>query len=183
MYRFEALVILFSKSLLRHASTVSAVSDLVGESHFLPVLQDPTHGTSIDAPESVRRVIFCSGQIYAALHARRDREGIRDTAITRLEELHPFPWSDVQDTLARYPNAESIVWAQEEPRNGGAWQYVRDRFKAVFPRTDAHREQRILYAGRPTAAATAVGIKSLHEAQQQQLLELAFSVQARQGGV
>lgn len=137
---------------------------------------DKAHGKSIDEPESIKRVIFCSGQVYVALQTHREKAGMRDTAITRLEELHPFPWQEVQHALMQYPNAKSIVWAQEEPRNGGAWQYVRDRFETIFRQTDVYREQRILYAGRPTAAATAVGIKSMHEEQQQKLIEFAFSV-------
>lgn len=172
----EALVILFSKSLLRHALTVSHLTNFTEGSSFQPVLPDQEHGRSIDPPERIDRVIFCTGQIYAALQKHRDTAGIRDTAIVRIEELHPFPWQEVQENVEKYPNAKSLVWAQEEPYNGGAWQYVRDRFETILCRMGIHRDRRIVYAGRPTAAATAVGVKSMHENQQSKLLEDAFSV-------
>ena len=121
-------------------------------------------------------MILCTGQVYATLQKHRETAGIRDTAIIRLEELHPFPWQEVQDNLEKFVNAKTIVWAQEEPYNGGAWQYIRDRLETIVRRSNMHRDRRILYAGRESAAATAVGLKTLHEIQLKKLLEDAFSI-------
>ena len=106
---------LFSKSLLRHPLTVSSLDDFASGSTFQPVLQDSEHGRTIDAPEAISRVILCTGQVYATLQNHRETAGIRDAAIIRLEELHPFPWQEVQNSLERYPNAKTILWSQEEP--------------------------------------------------------------------
>lgn len=171
-----ALVIFFSKSLLRHPLTRSNISELTGTSTFQPVLEDPEHGSSIDEPSSISRVILCSGQVYATLHKHRLDNGIRDCAITRIEEIHPFPWAEVKANLEKYPNAKSIVWAQEEHYNGGAWHYMRDRLDTVAANTESLQGRRMLYAGRGTSAAAAAGLKTLHAAEEAQLLKDAFSV-------
>jgi 2-oxoglutarate dehydrogenase E1 component len=142
---------------------------------FCPVLVDPEHGRTINDPESISSLVLCTGQVYAALRKHREIEGIRDTAISRIEELHPFPFTEVQRNLNLYRNTKTIVWAQEEPYNGGAWHHVRDRIETILRRSESHRDCRILYAGRPQSAAVAVGIKSLHEAEQKKLLEDVFS--------
>src|SRR5690625_2614549 len=113
-----ALIMFFSKSLLRHPQNRSDVSQLTGTSAFTPVLCDPEHGKSIVAPDSISRVVFCTGQIYFALCKRREALGLRDVAITRLEQLHPFPWAEVKENLQKYPSAKTFVWAQEEHHNG-----------------------------------------------------------------
>lgn len=142
---------------------------------FQPVLEDPEHGNAIDDPESISRVILCSGQVYATLHKHRQTQGIRDCAITRIEEIHPFPWADVKANLEKYPNAKSIVWAQEEHYNGGAWHYIRDRLDTVLAKTQNHRGRRVMYAGRGTSASTAAGLKSLHASEEERLVLEAFS--------
>lgn len=172
-----ALVIFFSKSLLRHPLARSDIAEFSGSTAFQPVLSDPEHGNTIESPEAISRVIFCSGQVYATLKKHREAEGIRDVAITRIEELHPFPWAEVKANLDMYPNAKTIVWAQEEHYNGGAWHYMRDRLDAVLRKTENHRALRTVYAGRATSASTAAGIKSLHTIEEEQFLEDAFKVE------
>lgn len=174
-----ALIVLFSKSLLRHPLTVSRLSEFSNTSAFRPVLADPNHGGAIDSPENISRLILCTGQVYASLDKHREATGIRDTAITRIEELHPFPWAELQRNLDLYPNVKAIVWAQEEAYNGGAWHYVRDRIDTVLRSSDVHRNHRVLYAGRPVSATTAAGLKYLHAEQADKMLKDAFSVKAR----
>ncbi|KAF9869747.1 oxoglutarate dehydrogenase [Colletotrichum karsti] len=172
----KPLIIFFSKSLLRHPLARSPVEDLTGLSTFQPVLSDPEHGNSIAPREDITRVILCSGQVYASLHRHREAHGIRDAAITRIEELHPFPWAQLKENLDSYPNAKTVVWCQEEPYNGGAWQYVRDRLETVASRSQSHKSSRIVYVGRDTGAAAATGSKKVHLAEEQKLLEDAFRV-------
>lgn len=119
-------------------------------------------------------MILCSGQVYAALHKYRESKGIKNVAITRIEELHPFPWAEVKENLESYPNAQKIVWCQEEPYNGGAWQYMRDRFETVIENSSVLGGKKIVYAGRGTGAATATGSKKVHQAEETKLLEDAF---------
>lgn len=168
-------MIIFSKSLLRHPLTRSTIAEITGDSTFQPVLNDPKQPT-VDSTEAISRVILCTGQIYAALHQHRTSFGIEDTAIIRIEELHPFPWTEVKRHLDMYPNAKSIVWAQEEHYNGGAWHYVRDRISTVMKMSRYHASQSVLYAGRGPSPTTATGLKHVHEAESAQLLRDAFSV-------
>ncbi|RSL86427.1 hypothetical protein CEP51_002803 [Fusarium floridanum] len=175
----KPLIIFFSKSLLRHPIAKSDVSLFTDPSAtFQPVLSDPEHEAGgIDSEDKISRVIFCSGQVYASLVKHRATNGLRDTAITRIEELHPFPWREVKANLEKYPNAQNIVWTQEEHYNGGAWHYVRDRLEAVLRESDSLSMRRLLYAGRATSASPATGLKKKHEAEEKQLLGDAFSVQ------
>ncbi|UNI23704.1 Oxoglutarate dehydrogenase (succinyl-transferring) [Purpureocillium takamizusanense] len=170
------LIIFFSKSLLRHPQNRSTVSQLMGSSAFAPVISDPEHGKSIDAPESISRVIFCTGQVYFALCKRRESLGLRNVAITRLEQLHPFPWVEVMDNVRQYPNAKAFVWAQEEHHNGGAWHFMRDRLDNVLRETEQYGANGVLYAGRAPSASTAAGTKSLHDVEEDALLGEAFTV-------
>ncbi|KKA21746.1 Oxoglutarate dehydrogenase (succinyl-transferring) [Rasamsonia emersonii CBS 393.64] len=173
----KPLIIFFSKSLLRHPIARSNIEDFTGDSHFQWIIPDPAHQTSaIDEPEKIERVILCTGQVYAALVKHRESLGIRNTAITRVEQLHPFPWALLKENLDSYPNAKNIVWAQEEPLNAGAWSYVQPRIETLLNETKYHNRRHVLYAGRPPSASVATGIKAMHVKEEQELLEEAFSV-------
>ncbi|PLB33314.1 alpha-ketoglutarate dehydrogenase KGD1 [Aspergillus candidus] len=172
----KPLVIFFSKALLRHPLARSDLEAFSGESHFQWIIPDDAHGTAIDEPEKIERVIMCSGQVYAALTKHREANGIRNTAITRVEQLHPFPWSQLKENLDSYPNAKDIVWAQEEPLNAGAWSYAQPRIETLLNQTEHHNRRHVLYAGRAPSPSVATGLKSVHLKEEQELLEAAFSV-------
>ncbi|KAM0428882.1 hypothetical protein ACHAPT_006682 [Fusarium lateritium] len=174
----KPLIIFFSKSLLRHPIARSDISLFTDPSAgFQSVLSDLEHEAGgIDSPDKISRVIFCSGQVYASLVKHRAANNLRDTAITRIEELHPFPWREVKANLEKYPNAQNIVWTQEEHYNGGAWHYVRDRLEAVLRQSDGLSGRRLLYAGRASSASPATGLKKKHEGEEKKLLEDAFNV-------
>lgn len=169
-------MIFFSKALLRHPLARSDLEAFSGESHFQWIIPDDAHGTAIDEPEKIERVIMCSGQVYAALTKHREANGIRNTAITRVEQLHPFPWSQLKENLDSYPNAKDIVWAQEEPLNAGAWSYAQPRIETLLNQTEHHNRRHVLYAGRAPSASVASGLKAVHLKEEQELLEDAFSV-------
>ena len=122
------------------------------------------------------RVILCSGQVYAALHKYRADNNIDNVAITRIEQLHPFPWEQLRENLDQYPNAKTIVWAQEEPLNAGAWSFTQPRIETLLNQTKYHDRKRVMYAGRSPSASVATGLKSFHTKEEQDLLEKAFSV-------
>ncbi|KXG52983.1 Dehydrogenase, E1 component [Penicillium griseofulvum] len=172
----KPLVIFFSKSLLRHPIARSDIEALDGDSHFQWIIPDEGHGTAIDAPEKIERVILCSGQVYAALLKHREANGIRNTAITRIEQLHPFPWAQLKENLDSYPNAKDIVWCQEEPLNAGAWSYAQPRIESLLNATEHHHRRHVLYAGRAGSASVATGLKAVHLKEEQELLEDAFSI-------
>ena len=141
------LVVVTPKGLLRHPRCISPVSDLV-EGSFLPVLDDPS---GID-PETVTRLLLCSGKLYYDLVGSELREDLPGVAVARLEELYPFPGSGVEELLARYPSVRELVWAQEEPRNMGALSYVGPRLRAVVP-----RELKLSHVARPERASPSEG--------------------------
>ncbi len=108
------------KSLLRHAKVVSTVAELT-DGVFEPLMDD----AAIGDPKAVRKILVCSGKIYYELAAARDERRAADTAIIRIEQLYPFPEAEFAEILAKYPAAGEVVWVQEEPRNMGAWAFVR----------------------------------------------------------
>lgn len=171
-----ALIIFFSKSLLRHPLMRSPKSDFVDKSTFEPVIADSEHGKTIGAANTISRVILCTGQVYAALQKYRETNDIRDVAIIRIEELSPFPFAQLKASLDQYPNAGTVVWAQEEHYNGGAWHHVRDRVSTVLKETEHHTQRRVVYAGRAVSATTATAKKQAHLQEEEALLRDAFSV-------
>jgi len=97
-------------------------------------------------------------------------------AITRVEQLHPFPWAQLKENLDSYPNARDIVWAQEEPLNAGGWSALQPRIETLLNETVHHNRRHVMYAGRNPSASVATGLKSVHKREEKELLEMAFSV-------
>lgn len=167
----------FSKSLLRHPLARSSIEEFVGDSHFQWIISDPEHTSGdISSPEEIQRVILCSGQAYVALHKHRSSKGIKDTAITRIEQLNPFPWAQLKENLDMYPNAKTIVWCQEEPLNAGAWSFTQPRIETLLNETKHHDRKHVMYAGRNPSASVATGLKASHMKEEIDLLDVAFSV-------
>lgn len=121
-------------------------------------------------------MVICSGQVYAALQKHRTNNNITNTAITRIEQLNPFPWQQVKENLDSYPNAKNIVWCQEEPLNAGAWSFVQPRIETLLNETEHHNRKHVLYAGRNPSASVATGLKGTHLKEEQDLLDDTFSV-------
>jgi len=165
----KPLVALSPKSLLRHPLATSTLEDLANGS-FQPVLAEIDR---VDA-DKVERVVLCSGKVYYELLKKRRDEGREDTAIVRIEQLYPFPEAELVDVLSVYTNLKQVVWCQEEPLNQGAWyctqQAIRDAVAKLNPALG------LAYAGREAAAAPACGYASMHNEQQEKLLQDAFTV-------
>jgi 2-oxoglutarate dehydrogenase E1 component len=161
----KPLVVLTPKSLLRHPRCVSSLTDLA-EGGFEPVLGDD--GAD---PGRVRRVALCSGKVYFDLVEAREKWRHDDVALVRLEQLHPFPVSQIQAALARYAPQTGLVWVQEEPRNMGAWRFVREN---VLDGTVDVGGRTLGYVGRAASAAPAPGSLKVHVAEQEALLREAL---------
>ncbi|KAL9075204.1 MAG: hypothetical protein Q9157_004108 [Trypethelium eluteriae] len=172
----KPLITFFSKSLLRHPLARSDIEEFTGDSHFQWIIPDPEHGKSIEEPDKIERVILCSGQVYAALVKHRQQSEIKNVAITRVEQLNPFPWALLKENLDGYPNAQNIVWAQEEPLNAGAWSFTQPRIETLLNQTEHHNRRHVMYAGRNPSASVATGLKGTHMKEEADLLEMAFSV-------
>jgi 2-oxoglutarate dehydrogenase E1 component len=163
----KPLIVLTPKSLLRHPASVSTLDDL-SHGGFRPVV-----GEVEPLPaEQIRRLVFCSGKVYFDLAETRRKEGLDRVAIVRIEELYPFPIEEYAKAVAHYPNANEIVWCQEEPQNQGAWYQIRHRLQE--PLSGRHQ---LFYSGRPGAAAPASGIHALHVRQQQAFVNAALAAQ------
>jgi 2-oxoglutarate dehydrogenase E1 component len=160
----KPLIVMTPKSLLRHDMSVSALEDL-SRGGFARVIDE----TDDLPPQQVRRLVFCSGKVYFDLLKARRKDGIRDVALVRIEQLYPFPSEEYEAILNRYANAREIVWCQEEPQNQGAWYQIRHRLQEPL----GVRRQ-VLYAGRAPAAAPATGITKIHEAEQHALIDAAL---------
>jgi 2-oxoglutarate dehydrogenase E1 component len=168
--RRRPLVVLTPKSLLRARSSRSSVDDVV-TGRFREVLDDPlfdvdTGGTG--DVRRVRRVIVGSGKVTHDAMAHRDEHDL-PAAVVRVEQLYPWPELVLLDTVARYPNAEEIVWLQEEPENMGPWNFVHSRLHRVL------RERLPLrHVSRPESASPATGSQTVHQREQADLLARAF---------
>mgnify|MGYP005627055621 FL=1 len=114
----KPLIIFTPKSLLRHPKAVSGIEDF-SKGKFMPVIDTNNNDAS-----KIDRLVFCSGKFYYDLLEFQEKNNIKDTALVRLEQLFPLPELEIQDVLNKYSNAKDIVWAQEEPRNMGAWSHL-----------------------------------------------------------
>jgi 2-oxoglutarate dehydrogenase E1 component len=156
----KPLIVMSPKSLLRHPMAVSNTQELASGG-FMPLLSDE-HVTDHAA---IDRVVFCSGKVYYDLLKHQQEKGFRNVALVRVEQLYPFPDHDVNETLKRYPNAKSVVWCQEEPKNMGAWSFVAPRiFSELQPGQHLH------FAGRAASASPATGSAKVHAVEQERLV-------------
>jgi multifunctional 2-oxoglutarate metabolism enzyme len=159
----KPLVVMTPKSLLRLPAARSTAEQLTA-GQFSEVLPDPAQ----PSPDQVRRVMLCSGKVYYELAKRRADGDLDQVALIRVEQLYPFPAAALRAQLDAYPEAERVLWVQEEPENMGAWRYV--RLKA-----DEELGVRLEPVTRDEGAAPAAGSPTLHAQEQQELLDRAFA--------
>jgi len=157
----KPLVVMSPKSLLRHPQAVSSLDDLV-QGRFRPVIAD-----EVVTPEETTRVVLCSGKLYYELAAARQAQGARHVAIVRLEQLYPLAVDEILGQIGRYPPRVELVWAQEEPSNMGAWDYVDARLAPRLPSP-------VLLVARPPSASPAAGSATRHKLEQEQLVREAL---------
>ncbi|XP_069190727.1 2-oxoglutarate dehydrogenase complex component E1 isoform X6 [Procambarus clarkii] len=160
----KPLIIMTPKSLLRHPEARSSFDEMVEGTEFQRII--PEKGPAAKNVAGVKRLIFCSGKVYYDLIAARREAGIEDSiAITRVEQIAPFPYDLIKQECDKYPDAE-LVWSQEEHKNMGPWSYIQPRIATAL-----NHERHIAYAGRPVSASPATGNKKTHTREVKQLLE------------
>uniref|UniRef100_UPI002620148B 2-oxoglutarate dehydrogenase E1 component n=1 Tax=uncultured Maritalea sp. TaxID=757249 RepID=UPI002620148B len=175
----KPLLLMTPKSLLRHKRCTSTLEELGPNSTFHRLLWDdaeaPNGKTEIklQSDDKIRRVILCSGKVYFDLLEDREKRGVDDVYLMRLEQLYPFPAKALHDELSRFKNAE-VVWCQEEPKNMGAWFFIQPYVEWVLEQMDRAGE-RPRYVGRAASASTATGLMRTHLAQLQAFLDEAFA--------
>lgn len=212
----KPLVVAAPKRLHVHGPATSALADLSTGSRWHRVIADgdagadntrhrsshPSTGEPFLLPnDRVRRVLLCTGQLYYSLSAARRARKVRDVALVRLEQLSPFPYDDVAAAVGRYPNAD-VVWAQEEPKNQGAWRFVQSRantaLRELLPATRPAQQQgeaqveksppppppprTLRYIGRPPAGTTATASLAIHREELLAIVDAALATELRPTG-
>ena len=165
----KPLVVMTPKSLLRHKSCVSGIDELAAGG-FRNVIDDDTA-----EPDSIRRLILCTGKIYYDLLAERGEKGIDDVALVRLEQLYPFPEAGLAEAIGRYRKAEEFLWVQEEALNMGAWYFVQPQLDELLPES-----AELGYVGRDEAASPAVGDAGQHQTEQHEIVAQALDPAAKE---
>jgi 2-oxoglutarate dehydrogenase E1 component len=173
----KPLILMTPKSLLRHKRAVSRLDEMGPDTTFHRLLWDdaqlrPDEKIKLVPDAKIRRVVLCSGKVYYDIYDEREKRGLDDVYLLRIEQLYPFPTKALMAELSRFKQAE-IVWCQEEPRNMGAWVFVDIFLEWVLNQISA-KHRRARYAGRPASASTAVGQMSIHQLQLKQFLEDAL---------
>jgi len=175
----KPLIIMTPKSLLRHKKAVSTLADISEGSSFHRVLHDDAErrpevaGVKLVADDKIRRVVLCSGKVYYDLLEDREKKGIKDVYILRLEQFYPWPMKSLLTELGRFKNAE-LVWCQEEPKNMGGWTFVDPWLELTLDKLKI-KAKRARYVGRPASASTAAGVMSRHLKELEAFLTEAFA--------
>ncbi|MGJ0507849.1 MAG: 2-oxoglutarate dehydrogenase E1 component [Methylocystis sp.] len=174
----KPLVLMTPKSLLRNKRCVSRLGEMGMASSFQRILLDDAETATPEQPtlkgdDAIRRVVLCSGKVYYDLLEDREKRGIDDVYLLRVEQLYPFPLKGLVTAMARFRNAD-VVWCQEEPKNMGAWFFVEPYLEWVLGQVGG-KSKRARYVGRPASASTAAGTMSKHLAQLKAFLDDAFA--------
>jgi 2-oxoglutarate dehydrogenase E1 component len=169
----KPLIALTPKSLLRHKLATSRLDAMGPGTSFHRILIDKAHG-HLAEDRAIRRVVLCSGKVYYDLYEEREKRGIKDIYILRLEQLYPFPAKALRGELKRFSPDVEILWCQEEPKNMGAWFFVMPEIEAAMAEVGC-RQVRLRYVGRPAAAAPATGLLKRHLKEQAQLVDEALA--------
>ena len=159
----KPLIIFTPKSTLRHPNNVSNIEEFTGRSAFHRIIDEDI--------KNPKRVVFCSGKIFYELDDYRKENKIKDVKIVRLEQIYPFPFDTLGEVILKHKDAE-MLWVQEEPKNMGAWSFVKSRIRHLFKKHDL--EKTLHYVGRRRAAAQETGIAKRHNANQDLIKKLAL---------
>jgi 2-oxoglutarate dehydrogenase E1 component len=174
----KPLILMTPKSLLRHKRAVSKLDEFASGTTFHRLLWEDGDRVRGERPklvkdDKIRRVVLCTGKVYYDLFEEREKRGIDDVYIVRVEQLYPFPLKALAAGLSRFKKAD-IVWCQEEPKNMGAWTFVEPYLEWVLSQAGG-KSKRARYVGRPASAATATGLMSKHLTQLKAFLDDAFA--------
>jgi len=154
----KPLVVMSPKAMLRDKRATSQLSEFGPDTKFQRLIGEKS--TQLVAPDKIRKIVFCSGQVYYALATERDHRNIKDIAIVRLEQFAPFPFDLVQEQLKLYSKAK-LMWVQEEPENMGAWHFVHPHFLTTAASIGVTNPS-MDYAGRRGSASPAAGTYQQH---------------------
>ncbi|OMJ11552.1 2-oxoglutarate dehydrogenase, mitochondrial [Smittium culicis] len=180
----KPLIAMVSKKLLRFSLAKSDIEDFCENKGFMAYIHEPhpsdaSKGFTLLPPDEITTHILCTGQVYYALLQARDLNNLRHVAISRIEQLHPFPWDLARDSFDKYPNCKDFVWAQEEPLNMGAWSFVEPRIRTTLLNTVNHSSNsdishNLRYAGRAPSGPVATTNAKQHSFEEWSLVSTAL---------
>ena len=153
----KPLIVFTPKSLLRHPKAVSSLEELAAGG-FQEVIDDTVN------PKGVKKLVFCTGKFYYDLLAEREELKTENVALVRIEQLFPLHTQKIQDVINKYPNVEKYVWAQEEPKNMGAWSYIAQRMDLV----------KLEVCSRAYSSVPAPGSSTRDKRRQQRVIDAVF---------
>ncbi|XP_011306220.1 probable 2-oxoglutarate dehydrogenase E1 component DHKTD1, mitochondrial, partial [Fopius arisanus] len=160
----KPLIVVAPKILLRHASATSSLHQMGPNTSFKNVI-----GDNLADPSKVQKVILVSGKHFYALEKQRELENANNVAIIRVESICPFPLLDLNQEFQKYPHAKTFIWSQEEPRNMGAWSFVKPRFENLCGR-------QLKYSGRESSPSPAVGVAQQHQREALEVIVKPFTI-------
>ncbi|OEU22422.1 2-oxoglutarate dehydrogenase complex protein [Fragilariopsis cylindrus CCMP1102] len=167
----KPLIVVSPKNLLRNRRCTSSLEDMGPGTVFKRVIHETDPAISENS-ENVKKLVFCSGQIYYELLAEREKREITDVALVRIEQIAPFAFDRVAESAAKYCNAE-VIWAQQEPKNMGPYSYVNPRIMTATREING-KEMRPRYVGRAVSAAPATGMSLVHQVEYNEILNGVF---------
>ncbi|WNH08903.1 2-oxoglutarate dehydrogenase E1 component [Thalassobellus suaedae] len=153
----KPLIVFTPKSLLRHPKAVSSLNELAS-GNFQEVIDDTIN------PENVKKLVFCTGKFYYDLLAEREVIESDNVALVRIEQLFPLHLEKIQEIISRYPNVKTYAWAQEEPKNMGAWSYMLQRMDLV----------KLEVYSRPFSSVPAPGSSTRDKGRQRRVINAVF---------
>lgn len=169
----KPLIVMAPKKLLKYKDASSKIEDF-GEGLKFKRTIGERNLSLVKDPKKVKRVVFCSGQVYYDIAKERDNRKDSETAVISVEQLFPMPYDHLKRHLENYSNASDIVWCQEEPKNYGAYTYMLPRLRALFRKINITDRVTLRYAGRGSSSSPATGFHKVHAAQQKALIDEAL---------
>ena len=171
----KPLIVLTPKSTLRHKKNVSSKDYFINGSTFHRVLRNEI---TKEEEKKINRIIICSGKLYFELQDHIEQLQKQNVFILRLEQIYPFPYDVFSKELKRFTDCE-VLWCQEEPKNMGAYGFVKRRIESVMKKTNM-KQEKLLYVGRRAAASPATGVLDRHLANQKNILRLAVEADKKE---
>lgn len=166
----KPLIVMSPKSILRHKLAVSNLNEISKDTYFSEIIDEVDNSIST---KKVKKVILCSGKAYYDLFENREKKQRKDIAIIRIEQLYPLNQELLKNIIKKYKYAKDYIWYQEEPKNMGAWKYMRPLLESCL--IDCKVKQQIRFVGRVESASTAAGYLYIHNKQQETILDIAIN--------
>lgn len=171
-FKINCPLIIFSpKSLLRHPLATSSLKEIANYK-FQEIIYDSNYEKN---NHCIKRIVLCSGKIFYDLFSILKKNNIHNIAIFRIEQLYPFPDFLIKEIISKYKNVNSICWCQEEPKNQGAWNWIKSCFDSIKTHI------KLTYIGRPEAASTATGYLSVYKNEQKKIIHTALDIEYLKG--